>query len=198
MTTEILLGICLGLGLAAACGFRVFVPLFVMSLAARAGYLELANGFEWLDSGAALFALGAATLFEAGAYYIPWIDNLLDTVATPAAVVAGLVATAASVADADPLIQWSAAIIGGAGVAGIVQTSSVVTRSASSLTTGGLGNPLVSTGELLSATVMSVVSVFLPIASGLIVLLLVLVAIMFLTRRRRPRSTMPRDSAIHS
>ena len=198
MTTELILGICLGLGLAAACGFRVFVPLFLMSLSARAGYLELADSFAWIDSWAALVMFGVATLIEVGAYYIPWVDNLLDAVATPAAVIAGTIATAASVTDVSPLIQWSAAIIGGASVAGVVQTSSVLLRSTSSVTTAGLGNAAVSTIEWIGSAVMSLVAIILPVVAGLIVVSLTAAAIIFLTRRRRPRSTVPRDSAIHS
>ena len=198
MTTELILGICLGLGLAAACGFRVFIPLFLMSLSARAGYLELADGFAWIDSPAALIMFGVATLFEVAAYYIPWIDNLLDALATPAAVIAGTIATAASVTDVSPLIQWSAAIIGGAGIAGVVQTSSVALRSTSSVTTAGLGNAAVSTAEWICSAVMSLVAIILPALAGLIVVSLLAAAMIFLMRRRRPRSTVPRDSAIHS
>ncbi|HEX6985527.1 MAG TPA: DUF4126 domain-containing protein, partial [Planctomycetaceae bacterium] len=137
---DVLLGLGLGLGLAAACGFRVFVPMFVMSVAAKAGYLNLAEEFGWMASWPAVVTFGAATLFETAAYYVPWIDNLLDAAATPAAVVAGVIATAACVVEADPLIQWSAAIVGGGGVAGAVQSSSVAVRAASTLATGGFGN----------------------------------------------------------
>jgi hypothetical protein len=101
---ELLLGVCLGLGLAAACGFRVFVPMFLMSVAAKAGYMEPADGFAWLASWPAVTAFGTATLLEAGAYYVPWLDHALDTIASPAAVVAGIVTAAASISDADPLL----------------------------------------------------------------------------------------------
>ncbi len=106
---DVALGICLGIGLSAACGFRVFVPMFIMSLASKAGYLDPADGFGWMSSWGAVTAFGTATVLETGAYYIPWLDNLLDSVTTPAAIIAGAVATASVVTGTDPLIQWSAA-----------------------------------------------------------------------------------------
>lgn len=86
---ETILGLCIGVGLSAACGFRVFVPLLVMSIATLLGWHEPAKGFEWLAIPSVCAALGFATICEIAAYYVPWVDNLLDTIATPAAVVAG-------------------------------------------------------------------------------------------------------------
>lgn len=179
---EILFGIGLGLGLSAACGFRVFVPMFVMSIAARVGQLDLAEGFAWMATWPAIIAFGTATTLETIAFYVPWVDNLLDTAATPAAVVAGIVATAACVVDADPLLQWSAAIIGGGGVAGTVQSSSVAVRAASTLTTGGLGNFAVSTAEWISSIVMSLAALLAPIVAGLVAVTLTCGALFIVLR----------------
>jgi hypothetical protein len=187
---DVALGICLGIGLAAACGFRVFVPMFAMSLAAKAGYLDLANGFGWMDSWGAITAFGTATVLETAAYYIPWLDNLLDAATTPAAIIAGAVATAAVVTGVDPLVQWTAAIIGGAGVAGTVQSSSVAVRAASTLSTGGLGNFVVATIELVGSVLMSVIAMLLPIVAAVIAVLLTAGALSLLFRRwGRPRAT---------
>jgi hypothetical protein len=187
---DVALGICLGIGLSAACGFRVFVPMFIMSLAAKAGYLDLADSFGWMSSWGAVTAFGTATVLETGAYYIPWLDNLLDSVTTPAAIIAGAVATASVVTGTDPLIQWSAALIGGAGVAGTVQSSSVALRAASTLTTGGLGNFVVATIELVGAIVLSFVAMLLPIFGAIIAVVLTAVALSLLFRRTgRPRAT---------
>ena len=188
---ELLLGLCLGLGLSAACGFRVFVPMFVMSVAAKAGYLDLAQEFLWMDSWGAVIAFGTATLFETVAFYVPWVDNLLDAAATPAAVVAGVIATAACVVDADPLLQWSAAIVGGGGVAGVVQSSSVAMRAASTLTTGGLGNFVISTVEWVGALLLSLVAMVLPIFAGIVAIGLTAAAASLLLRRPRSPSTAP-------
>ena len=167
-----LVSVCLGLGLAAACGFRVFVPLLAVNLAARAGYLSLGAGFDWIAGGPALVTLTAATLLEIGAYYIPWLDNLLDTVASPAAVVAGVVVTASVVTGLDPYLKWTLAVIAGGGVAGAVQTLTSGTRHASAVTTAGLANPVVSTVELAGSAGLSLLSMALPVLAAALVLFL--------------------------
>ncbi|RMH17076.1 MAG: DUF4126 domain-containing protein [Acidobacteria bacterium] len=168
---ETALSIALGLGLAAACGFRIFVPLLVMSAAARSGHLTLTESFEWIGSTPALIAFGSATALEIGAYYVPWLDNVLDALTTPAAVVAGMVATGSQVADLDPWLSWSLAIIGGGGAAGSVQGLTVLTRQVSSFATGGLGNPLVSTAEAGASLVVAVLAILAPLVAVTLLLL---------------------------
>ncbi len=176
---ETLLSICLGIGLSAACGFRVFVPLLALSVGALSGHLTLAHGFEWLASYPALVSFAVATAAEIAGYYIPWVDHFLDTIATPAAIVAGSVITASLVTDMSPWLRWSLGIIAGGGVAGAVQGTTVLTRGASLATTGGLGNPVVSTLELLGAVVTSVLAIVAP----LLLLALIVVFFVFFGRR---------------
>src|SRR5438445_1621214 len=145
---EPVLSLLIGIGLSAACGFRVFVPLLVVSIASRTGHLHLSHGFEWMGSDAALIAFAAATVLEIAGYYIPWVDNLLDTIASPAAVVAGTLITASLVTDISPFLKWTLAVIAGGGAAGLIQGTTVVARGASSTGTGGLANPLLATAEL--------------------------------------------------
>jgi hypothetical protein len=132
------LAVIVGIGLAASCGFRVFVPLLVCSVAANAGYLELAEGFQWIGTWAAFAAFAVAATVEVAAYYVPWLDNLLDTIASPAGMIAGVILFAASVTDLDPLLHWSLALIAGGGAAGIVQGGTVVTRVAYTTSNGGV------------------------------------------------------------
>ena len=181
------LSVGLGLGLAAACGFRLFVPLLVLSLGARYGLVPLAGGWEWVASTPAALAFGTATIVEVAAYYIPWLDHLLDLVATPAAVVAGMVVSASVIADLPPLLKWTAVMIGGGGVAALVQGMTVALRAGSGVTTGGLGNPVVATGELAGATLTSVVAIVLPWLA-LLVLVVALALVYRATRRRRIRA----------
>jgi hypothetical protein len=183
---EILVSVCLGLGLSAACGFRVFVPLLVMSAAAHSGHLHVDGSFEWIASTPALVAFGVATAFEIGAYYVPWLDNLLDTIATPAAVIAGVVATASVVTDLDPLIRWTLAVVAGGGLAGAVQAITTGTRGVSVVTTGGLANPAVSTLEAGGAFGLALIAVALPVLAALLVVLF-FVLVWRLVRRRRQR-----------
>src|SRR5687768_15254162 len=132
MTMDLLLSACLGIGLAAACGFRIFVPLLVMSIAANSGHLGLAGGFEWIGTRPALIAFAVATLLEVLAYYVPWLDHLLDTAAVPIAIVAGVVVTASVVTDVSPLLRWSLAVIAGGGAAATTQADRKSTRLNSS------------------------------------------------------------------
>lgn len=188
---ELALSILVGVGLSAACGFRVFVPLLVVNLAARAGHLKLALGFDWMGSDAALVAFGVATVLEIAGYYLPWVDHLLDTVATPASVVAGTLITASLVTDLSPFLRWTLAAIMGGGVAGAVQVTTVVTRAASTATTGGIANPLVATAELGGAAVTSLLAVIAPVAAAVLVVGVATVAGAKLARRRTTHPALP-------
>src|SRR6266704_2988656 len=112
---ETLLSICVGIGLSAACGFRIFVPLLLMSVASLTGHLTLAHGFEWVGSYPALVTFAVATSVEIAGYYVPWVDNVLDAIATPAAIVTGSLVTASLVTDLSPFLKWTLAIIAGGG-----------------------------------------------------------------------------------
>ena len=166
---ETLLSIGIGLGLAAACGFRVFVPLLVASIAARAGYLSLAAGFDWVGTEPALYAFATATVLEILAYYIPWLDNVLDAIATPAAVIAGMLVGAAVFTDLPPFLKWSLAIIAGGAAAGMVQGATGLLRLKSTALTGGLANPMVSTLELAGSLVTAVMALMVPVVALVLV-----------------------------
>lgn len=187
MTLETVLSIALGVGLAAACGFRVFVPLLVAAIAARSGHLTLSPGFAWLEGDGALLALSVATVFEILAYSVPWLDHLLDAVATPAAVVAGVVASAAVFVDIPPVVRWGAAIILGGGAAGAVQAGTVLARLKSTLFTGGFGNIGVALLELAGAALLSLLAILAP-AFVLLALAVMTWSLVRLVRARRRRA----------
>ena len=182
---ETVLGLIVGIGLAASCGFRVFVPLLIVSVSEKAGYLQLADGFAWMGTWPAIIAFTVATLIEVIAYWVPWLDHLLDTVSSPAAVVAGSVLTAACVGEVDPFLKWSLAVIAGGGVAGLIQGGTLVARSASTTTTAGAANPVVSTLEAGASLFFSVMAVFLPILGFILLLMLIAVGIYMALRMRR-------------
>lgn len=172
---EIIWALCLGVTLSAAAGFRVFVPPLVVSLAAIHQDLPLASGFEWLGSYPAAIALGIATLVEIVAYYIPLVDNLLDTIEIPTAIAIGTMLTAANLGDLEPVLQWTLAAIAGGGTAGIIEAFTSMTRLASTGMTGGTGNFLVATIEDLSAAVLSILALTVPfLAAGIAIGLLIL------------------------
>lgn len=182
-----MLSICIGVGLSAACGFRIFMPLFIMSLASLSGHLGLSPGFEWIGTPTALAAFGAATFIEISAYYVPWVDNLLDTIALPAATIAGTIAMASSVSDMSPFLQWTLAVIAGGGIAGTVQAITGLTRAASTLTTGGLGNPVLSTIEAVGAVAVSVLAITLPVITVIAVFGIIYFALKKVLRKSSKR-----------
>jgi hypothetical protein len=166
------LSILIGLGLAAACGFRVFVPLLVMSLASRAevGHLVLGGHFAWIGSTPALIAFSVATVLEIAGYYIPWVDNLLDTIATPTAIVAGILVTASAMTtDVSPFLKWTLAVLAGGGTTAVFQGITAMARHVSSFTTGGLGNPVLATAEAGSSALLAVLAITVPILAFLFV-----------------------------
>jgi hypothetical protein len=190
-----LLSVALGLGLAAAAGLRVFVPLFALGLAARVGYVGLADGFDWLASTPALIAFGTATVVEIAAYYVPFLDHLLDTIATPSAVVAGVVASAAVLTDLPPIMQWTVAVIAGGGAAGLVQGTTVAARLGSTALTGGLGNVVLASVETVGAIGTVVLAIALPLLALVLVAAMLVVAVALLTRvARRRRRHLEADS----
>ena len=171
---ETLLSICLGLGLSAACGFRVFIPLLAASIASLSGHMALSQGFEWVGTYPALLAFAAAAVFEIAAYYIPLIDNLMDAIAGPAAVFAGILVAASGMLHMDPLLKWSLAIIAGGGTAALFHSSTAVARAASTALTGGIGNHAVATAELGMAAGLSILAIALPLLSIIVVVVLLL------------------------
>jgi len=181
-TTETLISIFLGIGLAASVGFRIFVPLFSLSLAAYFGIIPLNESWQWVGGTTALVTLGFATILEIFAYYIPWFDNLLDTIAVPLAAIAGTAVVVSTAVNLDPIVTWSLAIIAGGGTAAAVSSSTATTRAASTATTGGLANPVISTLEVGSATALSGLAIFAP-AVAIAVVVLLLGAIFFFFKK---------------
>ncbi|HER10089.1 MAG TPA: DUF4126 domain-containing protein [Bacteroides sp.] len=185
MEAELITGVAIGIGLAASAGFRVFVPMLVAAVAARAGVLQLNESFEWLASNAAIISFSTATVIEIMAYYIPFIDNLLDTVTTPLAVVAGTLLLTSVLPIDSELLKWITGVTVGGGAAGIIQGGGALVRLLSSKTTLGAGNPVVATGENLAAVGGSLLSLVIPlfIAAGF----LLLIFFIFTRLRRRKR-----------
>ncbi len=169
---ETIIGLAVGTGLSAACGFRVFVPLLGLGVAALSGYLKLSQGFQWLGTWPAVIAFATATVLEICAYYVPWVDNMLDALMTPAAVAAGTISTASMMGDVSPFLKWSAAIIAGGGISAIVQGGTVALRAKSSAATGGMTNSMVSTVELAGSTLLTVCAIVIPVICLIIVLLI--------------------------
>lgn len=186
MTSETIISIFLGIGLAASAGFRVFLPLFALSLAAYFNVWQLNDSWTWIGSLAAVLTLGVATIAEVFAYFIPWFDNVLDSIAIPLAAIAGTAVMVSTVADLDPVITWSLAIIAGGGTATAIKGANAAGRLTSSATTGGLANPIVSTVETGTAVAVSTASILVP-PIAIILVILILIFIFSIYRKIRPK-----------
>jgi len=164
----------LGIGLSAAVGFRIFVPMLVVSLASMAGAIQLSPGFQWMGTPVAALVFAVATLVELLGFLVPWVSNALDSIATPAATVAGVIMMAAVLTDMDPLLRWALAIIAGGGVALTVQGATVVTRAVAAGSTGGVANPVVAVLEAIGALVVTITTIVIPAIMGILILIVVL------------------------
>jgi len=190
--SDALIGIPVGLALSTAAGLRVFVPLLLTGLAAKLGYLALTPSMAWIGSDGAVLAFATATVLEVGAYYVPWFDNLVDTIATPAAITAGVITTAAVTPELSPLLRWTLAILAGGSSAGLVQVATALLRLKSSTFTAGVGNPVVATGELAGSLALSGLALLAPLLAAAVVLLVLVVLIRRLVAILRQRRRLAR------
>jgi len=188
----IIMATLMGISLAAASGFRVFLPPFLLSLAARFNvvwFLDIdliGTQFEFFTSTLSIVVLGIATVAEFAAFYAPWIDNALDTIATPASILAGVAMTAIVLEGNDPIIQWTVAIVAGGGVAATIQSATVATRGLSSTFTFGLGNSAVATGENVASVALTLIAILIPFLSALFVLLVVALLLRMKRKKKEP------------
>ncbi len=163
----------LAVSLSAASGFRVFVPLLALSIAAVFGHFDLPSSFDWIENPQALTLFAIATLLEIIGYSIPWFDHVLDIFATPAAILSGTIVAASVTPELDPLVKWTLALVAGGGTAGITKGLLNLLRGTSTAATGGLANPLFALLELAIAILLSVLAITVPlVAGGLVVGLL--------------------------
>ena len=183
----------MGAGLAAAVGFRVFLPMLVLSIGAYTGHLTLSSGLAWLGTPAALVMLSVAAVIEILAYYIPGVDNALDVMAAPAALIAGTVVSAAVMTDVPPMVRWTTAVIAGGGAAGAVHSLTSLLRAKSTVMTVGLGNHAIATGELAGALIVSLLALAAPLAAVALAGLFCWFAVRLL--RRLLRKQRPADSS---
>ncbi len=178
MEKEIITAAAIGLGLAASCGFRVFVPMLVASIAAKLGLFPATEGFQWLASWPAIISFGTATAVEILAYYIPFVDNLLDTIATPLAVGGGTLLLTSVLPVDNEFLKWAAGFLFGGGAAATIQGGTVLTRLASSKLTAGTGNAVVATGEHAASFGTSILSLVMPLVIAALLILLIVYFIM--------------------
>lgn len=182
-----LLSIALGIGLAAACGLRVFLPLFLASVLTHnsIGGFGLNEGYAWLGGWPAMIALGTATVIELLGYYVPVIDHALDAIAVPLSTAAGTFIALGTFIDLPDHVAWGLALIAGGGLAGLISAGTAATRLASTATTAGLGNSVLATAETGGSLLLSLAAWFLPALAILLIVLLIVAMIGLLRKARR-------------
>ncbi len=187
-------GFVIGIGLSAACGFRIIIPFLGLSIAAMGGHILPAPEFQWIGTQTALLAFATAAVLEIAAYSVPWMDNLLDAAATPLAVAAGAVATAAVMTDVPPFLKWTIALIAGGGVAGTIQTGTALLRGASTASTGGAANLVLAAAEFAGSVLTTLLSLLVPFVGLIVAVLAALWIVAGLMRRKRRPAECGRDA----
>jgi hypothetical protein len=188
MGPDILLSLALGISLAAATGFRIFLPLLILGLAVKGGYMPVSAGFEWVATTPALLMFAVAAIVEIIAYFVPVLDNLLDGVASPLAVGAGIAVTASVLGDVPPMLKWTLAIIAGGGAAAATQSATTLLRGTSTVLTGGLGNPALAMAEIFGAILLSLLAILLPYLAAFAAIIFIIIAWRMILKTRRKRA----------
>ncbi len=175
-TGQLIIAVGVGISLSACCGFRVFLPLLISSIAMKMGWLPVESQMAWMGGWPAILCFGVASVVEIGAYYIPVVDNVLDALATPLAIGAGTLMAASflPVGDLDPLLKWGLGLVAGGGVAGTIHLGTGGLRLLSTKTTAGAGNAVVATGEHLAAGLGSLLALVIPVLVAILSLILVI------------------------
>jgi|TARA_B100001094_G_C18073037_1_gene741124 hypothetical protein len=179
---SLIISICIGIGLSAATGFRVFLPPLVVGLLSRVGFIDLGESWIWLSDDASLLVLVSAALIESFAYFLPWLDNLLDVIMSPMAIVSGIVLSAAFLDGINPGFQWALSIIAGVSLSGGVQASTVFLRGLSTASTAGILNPMFSIAENSISLFLTLTALFFPLIA-IVVLVLLLIVIRKIIRK---------------
>jgi hypothetical protein len=189
-TTLFVSQLAMGFALAACVGLRAFLPLFLAGLAARGGYVDLGASFQWMESTPALVVFGSAVVFEILADKIPLLDHALHAAEAFVKPAAATILAASLLTNLDPLTAMTLGLIGGGTVAGAVHALKGTARIASTATTGGLANPLLSLVDDVLATAGTLLAFVVPLLA--VLLLLVLAALgLWIYRRRRVSAAQP-------
>ena len=195
-TANLVLALFLGLGLSASTGLNTFLPLLLLSAAARfniAG-ITLGEKFEWLSSDVAIIVLIIACVLELVADKFPAVDHFLDAAGTFVRPVAGTLAAASVLTGVDPTVAAIVGLIIGAPTSFGFHSLKAATRVGSSATTFGCANPILSLIEDLLSLLISVIAIFTPILVPLVLIVLAFLLWKLVKRIRASSSTAPSTS----
>ena len=176
-----ILSLVVGIGLASACGFRIFVLPLVIGILSRLGLFDLPEALSWADQSHVLIALGIAAAAETAAFTIPAVNNALDAFAIPMATIAGMALAACAMSShLDGFLLWSLAVIAGGGASGLVHSATATLRAAT------VGNPVQSAGETAASLSTTLMAVLIPLA--VVAVVAGAIAVVYVRRKRKKMS----------
>jgi hypothetical protein len=182
---EFLPALALAIALAASAGLRAWLPLLLAGGLARLGVLDLGSSFQFLASNKALVLFGVATTIELIGDKIPAVDHALDVIGTPLRPLAGAVLAASVLGTVtDPLTAVVLGTAVGAPSALVPHAAKSALRAASTATTGGLANPVLSLIEDAISLLTFVLAVLVPLLVVAFLGLTLYLASRWLRRRR--------------
>ncbi len=186
---EAISGLSAAFGLSGSAGLNAYIPLLLVALAARFPLsdplVKLQAPFDLMGSWWAIGLLAVLLVVEIVADKIPAVDTVNDTIQTFVRPAAGAILFAGStnvITDIHPVLALGAGLL----VAGGVHATKTAARPVVTVTTAGVGNPIVSTLEDIVAFVVSLLALLLPIVAA-ILMLVFLIFVLLLVRRWRQR-----------
>ncbi len=183
---DVLLGVFSAFGLSASAGLNAYIPLLIVGVLAHyTDLIHLSSPWDLLANPWILIMLGLLLIVEMVADKVPVVNHLNDLIQTVVRPAAGAIAFAAStdvIHGINPVLAMACGLL----VAGSVHVvKSAAVRPVVTATTGGVGNVPVSIAEDLTSTVVSFLSVLVPVAIAVLVGLLIILVLWWLARRRR-------------
>lgn len=181
---DVVSGVLAAFGLSASAGLNAYIPLLLVSLAARfTNWFTLTEPWDAMESGWVISALILLGIIEFFADKVPAVNHVNDAIQTVIRPAAGAVLFAANgnvVSDIHPVL----AIIAGLLLAGGVHAvKAAAVRPAVTATTAGGGNVIASIAEDIVATVLSILAIVLPILIAALIIVLTALIVWWLWRR---------------
>jgi hypothetical protein len=161
------------------------MPFVFVGAVARYGGIPAPDVLQWTATDTGFLLLLVATFVEVLGDKIPAVDHALDVGATFLKPAAGLILPVALLQDLSPMAAWTLGIAAGAPIALGVHATKAGTRMASSATTVGIGNPIISFFEDALALLILVASLIAPVLAVLVVGVLLVTVVRALRRMRR-------------
>lgn len=174
-------------GLSTAAGLNAYLPLLIVALLARfTNLINLREPWDVLASWPVIAVLAVLLVVELVADKVPVVDHANDVIQTVVRPASGAILFAANsnlVSDVSPVL----AVILGILAAGTMHTAKASFRPVVTATTGGLGNPVVSTVEDIASGLLTFMAILLPLITFVLLILVLFMAWRLWRKWRTPR-----------